>query len=232
MLKWVASQAKTTIQRSFPNKSNSNNPAQLNLCKRKLSIHILTPNAPLTPQINKNKDGIVEYVFSSVKYKTQVATHTADICRYSRLHQHENVTLLQHTMWTVTDISSMLSGGFIRTRRADRRTWDSGEYYKAKNKTEERFNRWASLIPAGIRKTRNQKKSGPKTIKLNRKKILVFIFFVSVFPFDSYIPSPAVLSSLLTFLENINQHSRVSVTAVKSPRTDSVKHTEMMNIRP
>lgn len=81
----------------------------------------------------------MEYVFSSVKYKTQVATHTADICRYSRLNQHENVTLLQHTMWTVTDISSMLSGGFIRTRRVDRRTWDSGEYYKAKNKTEEKF---------------------------------------------------------------------------------------------
>lgn len=90
----------------------------------------------------KKKDGIVEYVFSSVKYKTQLATHTADICRYSLLHQHENVTLLQHTMWTVTDISSMSSRGFIWTRRADRRTWDINEFYKAKNKREGRFNRW------------------------------------------------------------------------------------------
>lgn len=40
-------------------------------------MHILTANAPLALETaTKRKDGVVEFVFSSVKYKTQLATHT------------------------------------------------------------------------------------------------------------------------------------------------------------
>lgn len=71
----------------------------------------------------------------------------------------------------------------------------------------------ASLIPAGIRKTSNQKKNGPKTTKLNRKK---YWFSSSLCPcFLLIVIFHPRLSSLHFWRSwKTNQHSLVSVTTV------------------
>lgn len=105
--------------------------------------------------------------------------------------------------------------GLIWSRWAAQQTWDINEFYKAKNITEKRFNRWGNPHPCRLQKDQEPEEKWANNNQIKyKKKILVFIFFVSVFPFNSYIPSSAIFSSLLTFLENRNQHSLVSVTAV------------------